>query len=130
MARAQQAPANVIRHNLQVEWRFHTKIAGVSHRNRNGTSRQKIIARCKVGEPVLFVPEPSNPYDPNAIALFRQNGEQLGYLGADLAERIAMSGPHVSELVGQITHPRRYWKQARARREHRCGTDDRQAPDG
>jgi len=64
---------------------FFTKVAGVSHRNSNRTSRQAIISRCRVGEELLLVCEPDNSFDPNAIKVLRANGEQLGYIPASTA---------------------------------------------
>jgi ribosomal protein L37AE/L43A len=58
-------------------------VAGVSHANRDGTSRQKIISRCALGEILRMVGEPTNPVDPNAVAVVRLNGEQIGYLSRD-----------------------------------------------
>jgi hypothetical protein len=66
---------------------FHTKIAGVTYSNDDGTDRQKIIRRCKVGEALTLVREPGNPVDPNAIKILRQTGEQLGYISAGVASR-------------------------------------------
>jgi hypothetical protein len=37
---------------------------------------------------VLLRPEPNNPHDANAIAVDRENGEQLGYLPAPLAKEV------------------------------------------
>jgi hypothetical protein len=65
-----------------------TKVAGVSHRNNDGTSRQAIIARCQVGERLLLEHDPDNPYDVNAIRVLRQSGEQLGYLSRELAGEV------------------------------------------
>jgi hypothetical protein len=59
---------------------FYTKIAGVSHNNPDGTPRQSIIKRCRSGETLRLVREPSNPYDSDAVKVLRQNGEQLGYI--------------------------------------------------
>jgi hypothetical protein len=59
---------------------FFTKVAGVSYENRDGTSRQSIIKRCRPGEILHLVREPDNPHDANAVKVLRQNGEQLGYL--------------------------------------------------
>ncbi len=70
-----------------INW-CHTKVAGVSHENRDGTQRQEIASRCQPGERLRLVAEPDNPVDPNAIKVVRANGEQLGYLKADLAARI------------------------------------------
>ncbi len=65
-----------------------TKLAGVSHRNRDGTDRQQIIARCSAGEVLVLRHEEGNPADPNAVAVFRENGEQLGYLSREDAEAV------------------------------------------
>lgn len=69
--------------------RFICAVVGESFRNDDGTSRQDIIRRCAVGEPVLLVPEPLNRYDRNAIAVRRAaTGEQLGYLRREVAARL------------------------------------------
>ena len=65
-----------------------TNLAGVSHINGDGTNRQRIIARCSAGEVLVLTHEVDNPADPNAIAVFRQNGEQLGYLNREEAEDV------------------------------------------
>ena len=62
-----------------------TKVAGVTHENKDGTSRQEIIADCYEGESLNLVPEPDNPIDENAIAVCRASGEQIGYLNKGLA---------------------------------------------
>ena len=59
---------------------FFTKIAGVSHENSDGTSRQSVIKRCRPGDVLRLVREPNNPHDANAVKVLRRNGEQLGYL--------------------------------------------------
>ena len=63
-------------------------LAGASHDNRDGTSRQEIIARCSAGELLRVLHEDGNPVDPNAIAVVRLNGEQLGYLPRDDASAV------------------------------------------
>jgi hypothetical protein len=63
-------------------------VAGVSHCNPDGTSRQRIIPRCSVGETLVLRHEEHNPADSNAIAVLRQNGEQLGYLSREDAESV------------------------------------------
>jgi hypothetical protein len=52
---------------------FFTKVAGVSHENRNGTSRQEIISRCRQWEQLRFMREHENPVDANAVAVVRAN---------------------------------------------------------
>jgi len=67
---------------------FYTKVAGVTFLNPDGKSRQKIIKKCRLGEELRLIPEPTNPHDPNAVAIYRQNNSQIGYLSADLASEI------------------------------------------
>lgn len=69
---------------LYDKW-FYSKIAGVSHKNADGSSRQEILLRCDPPESLHLVLESDNPVDPKAVALHRLNGEQLGYLNSDLA---------------------------------------------
>ena len=64
---------------------FFTKIAGVTHRNRDRKSRQRLIAQCRIGEELVLEREPDNPVDPNAIKVLRVTGEQLGYISAQVA---------------------------------------------
>jgi hypothetical protein len=85
---------------------FYSKIAGVSHENANGTSRQEIIRRCRVGERLTLVCDPQNPVDPNAVMVLRANGEQLGYLAAhlaaDLCDRVS-AGENISCYISNLT---------------------------
>ena len=67
---------------------FHTKIAGVTHKNSDGTDRQKLIRDCQVFETLVLDHEEDNAHDPNAVRVCRENGRQLGYLNADLADEI------------------------------------------
>lgn len=61
---------------------FYTKVVGVSYRNDDGSSRQKLLSRCKNGDEVLFQPF---KYDgAPAVAVFTQHG-QIGNLSVDLA---------------------------------------------
>ena len=55
--------------------RFFTKVAGVSFEGR-----QRIVARCTVGERLVLVRDPSDLYDKGAIKVLRSNGEQLGFI--------------------------------------------------
>lgn len=86
------------------KWIF-TKVVGVSHRNNNGSYRKRIIRRCGVPEELRLVPEPDNPFDSNAIAVCRANGEQLGYLNQRLAadmHRWMEDGQHWVAVLTQI----------------------------
>ncbi|HEY3244520.1 MAG TPA: HIRAN domain-containing protein [Phycisphaerae bacterium] len=63
-------------------------VAGESHDNDDGTSRQAIIRNCALGEELKFEREPQNPYDKNAVRVLRQTGEQIGYLFREDARRV------------------------------------------
>jgi hypothetical protein len=73
--------------------RFFAHVAGESFRNADGSERQAIIARCRVGEPLVLEHEPDNPHDINAIRVLRTTGEQIGYLTRELAGEVVSRGP-------------------------------------
>lgn len=65
-------------------------VVGVEYPNRDKakSNRRFEIALCKPGDPVVLVPEPKNPADPNAVAVFSDRGTQLGYVTAERCGRI------------------------------------------
>lgn len=63
-------------------------VVGADYPNKRGPARRFEIALCEPGEPVDLVPEPKNPADPNAIAVFSARGIQIGYLSAERAPRL------------------------------------------
>lgn len=63
-------------------------VVGARFANKRGPTRIFEIAVCKPGERVDLVPEPKNPADKLAIAVFSVRGVQLGYLSAERAPRI------------------------------------------
>jgi single-stranded-DNA-specific exonuclease len=65
---------------------FHTKLAGVSFEGR-----QEVVARLQPGTPVRLARQPTNEFDPNAIAVFAPTGEQIGFLNRRLASVLAPS---------------------------------------
>jgi HIRAN domain len=67
---------------------FFTKVVGVTHQNRDRSKRQNIIAKCSRLEPLVLDHEENNRYDPNAIRVLRQDGEQIGFLDAGLAKQL------------------------------------------
>ena len=73
--------------SLEVEQDFHTKVVGVTFDNDDGSSRQEIIKKCKVGDSIIFKPVPTEKY-PEAIGVFTTTGEQLGHVNADLAHKL------------------------------------------
>jgi hypothetical protein len=62
---------------------FYTQVHGITHKNTDGSSRQKIIESCYEGEELVLVPEPDNQFDSGAVKICRKNGEQLGYWQGD-----------------------------------------------
>ncbi|PWR24811.1 hypothetical protein DKG74_07015 [Zavarzinia aquatilis] len=56
-------------------------------RNVDGSSRQQILTRCRAGDPVELRPEPTNPHDSNAVAVY-VSGRQVGYVSRQKAPRI------------------------------------------
>ncbi|MFG0242535.1 MAG: HIRAN domain-containing protein [Phycisphaerales bacterium JB054] len=85
---------------------FHTKVAGISYRNSDGTSRQAIARRCAVWEKLNLFHGDENPHDSNAIQVLRENGQQLGFLPAYLAAEVAAGnaeGMRYAVFISDIT---------------------------
>lgn len=53
--------------------------------DRRKSNRRFEALLCRPGEPVELRPEPKNPADPHAVAVFSARGIQLGYLTAERA---------------------------------------------
>lgn len=64
---------------------FRLAARGERYANPDGSSRQDELARCRPGERLQLVREPTNPYDPSAVAIVSCRGVQVGYLSADHA---------------------------------------------
>ena len=62
-------------------------VAGETFNNPDGISRQTILSRAAPGTEVFLVPEPTNQYDSNAVAVYLDTGRgdtaQIGYLPRD-----------------------------------------------
>lgn len=63
-------------------------VVGADYPNRRGPPRRFELAMCAIGEAVLLRPEPDNPADPHAVAVFSARGIQIGYLTAERAPLI------------------------------------------
>lgn len=97
----------------QLKTEFYSSIAGVSHHNRDGTSRQRIIRQSvRPGDSLGFRFDDDNPVDPLAVAVFAPDGRQLGYLNTrpqgdrGLAEEVRQwvaEGCHVQLTVKEVT---------------------------
>ena len=67
---------------------------------------QDAIWHCRKGDRVILIREPKNPHDENAVAVFREDGEQIGYLPRDNAEwvaRVIDGGKKVEAKIEWIT---------------------------
>ncbi|AJR24537.1 hypothetical protein TZ53_13185 [Sphingobium sp. YBL2] len=63
-------------------------IVGADHLNKDKSNRRFEILLCERGEEARLVPEPKNPVDPQAIAVFSARGVQIGYVKAVQAQLI------------------------------------------
>lgn len=74
-----------------------TKVAGVSHRNSNGSDRQTIIKKhIRNGKKLTLIREPQNKYSKNATGVWyikkgilRKRKFQIGYLSQFIADEVA-----------------------------------------
>lgn len=69
-------------------------IVGIMHPNKRGPTRRFELAICQPGEALTLLPEPGNPADAYAVAVYSGRGIQLGYVPAERCARIAA-------LIGQ-----------------------------
>ena len=63
-------------------------VVGIAYPNRDGSDRKSNIGRMQPGDAVELRPEPSNPKDKLAVAVFDSRERQLGYVTAERAPRI------------------------------------------
>lgn len=63
-------------------------VVGADYPNKRGPGRRFEIALCAPGEPIELRPEPKNPADERAVAVFSCRGIQIGYLSAERCGRI------------------------------------------
>ncbi len=80
---------------------FYTKVVGVTFEDR-----QAVVRALVPGDPLVLQREPDNPHDPHAIQVATPAGEQVGYLSARLAARLAPSvdaGARYAATISQIT---------------------------
>ncbi|PAX07281.1 HIRAN domain-containing protein [Sphingomonas lenta] len=51
--------------------------------DKSRSNRRFEVALCRPGDPVELRPEPKNPADPRAVAVYSERGVQMGYLSAE-----------------------------------------------
>ena len=71
---------------------------------------QELIKELAVGQPVMAVRDPSNPYDPNAVKILNLKGEQLGFVPKDEAPAFQL----------EVSTPWAWFLGEKARRCHWC----------
>lgn len=79
------------------------KVAGVTFEGR-----QAVIATLQAGDWYRVVPEPDNPYDPNALAVYAATADgvkHIGYIPKDYARLLAplMGGEEFTGQIADIT---------------------------
>lgn len=83
------------------------RVVGVAHPNKDGSNRRFEIMLCNPGEAVELRPEPKNPADPHAVAVYSCRGTQLGYLTAERAPWIGSilnSGREIIAIFQEAAH--------------------------
>ncbi|HEV2177074.1 MAG TPA: HIRAN domain-containing protein [Terriglobia bacterium] len=88
---------------LEVEDHSVVRVAGVSHANDDGTSRQEILKRCKVPEILHLRRQPNHRNDKNAIQVLRHNGEMLGFIPRNEARLMAPEMDNGRRYVAVLT---------------------------
>lgn len=93
---------------------MYIKVAGVTFEGR-----QLVLAEMAAGAPVMLKPEPENPFDENAIAIWvadKKAALQIGYVPRDLAAIIApfIEGESMYGKVHEMTGGFEKWDGSRA----------------
>lgn len=64
-------------------------VVGADYPNKCGPTRRFETALCAPGDTIELRPEPRNPADPRAVAVYSERGVKLGYLTAERAPLIS-----------------------------------------
>ncbi|NLJ80287.1 MAG: hypothetical protein GX335_04610 [Firmicutes bacterium] len=64
-----------------------SKVAGVTFKNPDGRSRQRILKKCRRGDTLLLRPQPIKGH-PYAVAICRRNGQQIGHIRSHLSKQV------------------------------------------
>lgn len=66
-----------------------TKIVGVTAENDKGTPIQILLSMLKTGDRLIFIREYNNQFDSNAIKVFSQSGQHIGYISKELSAQLS-----------------------------------------
>lgn len=80
-------------------------IVGADYPNKRGPGRRMEALLCVPGEPIELIPEPKNPKDENAVAVYSCRGVQLGYVTAERAPWIGKLLREGREVVAVFQGP-------------------------
>ncbi|MEH3107120.1 MAG: HIRAN domain-containing protein [Sphingomonas fennica] len=82
-------------------------VVGANHPNKDGGNRRSEIAFCDPGEVLELRPEPNNPHDEHAIAVFSARRFQIGYVASQRAVylRSLIRGGHSLHAIFQDVAP-------------------------
>ncbi|WP_164521761.1 HIRAN domain-containing protein [Sphingomonas sp. ABOLE] len=83
-------------------------VVGADYANKRGPTRRFEIAMCIPGEPTELRPEPGNPADPQAVAVYSARGIQIGYLTAERAPWIGSMIRNGREMAAIFQAPTPY----------------------
>ena len=81
---------------------FYTKVAGVSHANDDGTSRQELVSMCEPRQWLNLEADPGNAFHKKAVRVLTEDGHQLGFLDRRCAQEItnkAIAGDRFAAAV-------------------------------
>lgn len=81
-------------------------IVGADHPNKDKSNRRSEILWSHPGEEVQLVPEPKNPVDPQAVAVFSARGVQIGYVRGEQCQLIRsyLSRGRITGAIFQDRH--------------------------
>ncbi|MHC5539120.1 HIRAN domain-containing protein [Singulisphaera rosea] len=88
--------------------RMHSKVAGVTMTNDDGSSRQHLIRRyCRAGQRLVVVREPDNPYDTHAVAIYLARPKaSIGFIGSHISPFLGATidrGGRVDVTISEVT---------------------------
>ncbi len=84
-------------------------VAGVTFENPDGSNRQEILASMYGRENRLYIEDAATTRFPEAIAVYNEHYEQIGYLPADIAKTVRQKGMPISSILVQECRVF-YWK--------------------
>lgn len=80
---------------------IHSRVAGVTFSNDDGSSRQEILSRMSKHRKLRFRDAATEDH-PNAITVHNVKGEQLGFLPSEISEYIRGKEIDPSKLSGEV----------------------------